>query len=81
MPAAGIMTSIKNNMSVINAGFILTGGTAIGQKSYLWSSSEAQNDLAWSSYFNFPLGLGDCYFDYSHGSKTNRFDVRPVLEF
>ena len=81
LPAAGIMTSIKNNMSVINAGFILTGCTAISQKTYIWSSSEAENNLAWSSYFNFPLGLGDCYFDYSHGSKTNYFEVRPVLEF
>ena len=75
LPAGGIMTSIKNNMSVINAGFILTGGTQIGTSSYYWSSSENDRLYAWSSGFSDDSGL------YGYNFKTYSLEVRPVLEF
>ena len=76
LPAAGIMTSIYNNMSVINAGFILTGGTQIRTSSYYWSSSEYSSDYAWTSGFSGDYGLGSSYLN-----KTSSYGVRPVLEF
>ena len=74
LPAAGIMTSIYNNMSVINAGFILTGGTQIRTSSYYWSSSEFDVLHAWLSCFNCEYGL-------RNADKTSSYGVRPVLEF
>ena len=71
------MTSIKNNMSVINAGFILTGGTQIGTSSYYWSSSEANSSHAWYSGFSYAYGLYKSYSYLKHYSH----EVRPVLEF
>ena len=79
LPAAGIMTSIKNNMSVINAGFILTGGTQIDTSSFYWSSSEYVSGSAWHSGFSYDYGLGN-YLSGSYG-KDNSYEVRPVLEF
>ena len=83
LPAGGIMTSIKNNMSVINAGFILTGGTQIGTSSYYWSSSEHGSNNAWSSNFISGYGLNNSHdYGYYGGSgKDNSNEVRPVLEF
>ncbi len=82
LPAGGIMTSIKNNMSVINAGFILTGGTQIGTSSYYWSSSEDSRYYAWASNFSSDYGLylnlDNYYNDYN---KKDSREVRPVLEF
>ena len=75
LPAGGIMTSIKNNMSVINAGFILTGGTQIGTSSYYWSSSEYYSSSAWYSSFSYGYGLR------SSSGKDSSYEVRPVLEF
>ncbi len=76
LPAAGIMTSIKNNMSAINAGFVLAGGDQLGTISYLWSSSEYRSGYAWYSSFRRDYGLNSTngYRNYSH-------EVRPVLEF
>ena len=87
LPAAGIMTSIKNNMSVINAGFILTGGTQIGTSSYYWSSSEYENYYTWYSVFSYAYGLDyyrdgdDDYNCYQCEIKGSSLEVRPVLEF
>ena len=75
LPAAGIMTSIKNNMSAINAGFVLAGGDQLGTSSYLWSSSETDSNYAWGSYFSNDYGLRSYGREYSSG------EVRPVLEF
>lgn len=69
------MTSTKNNMSAINAGFTLVGGDQLGTSSYLWSSSEYDNDLAWHSSFSDAFGL------YSYSVKNTSYEVRPVLEF
>ena len=80
LPAAGIMTSIKNNMSTINNGFNLAGGAQIGTSSYNWSSSEASSNLAWISRFSFDYGLDDDY-DYYIYNKNRSYEVRPVLEF
>ena len=77
LPAAGIMTSIKNNMSAINAGFILGNGTQL-KSSILWTSSEFYNDAAHVSAFDYDYGLHD---DRDHGYKGSSYDVRPVLEF
>ena len=77
LPAAGIMTSIKNNMSAINAGFVLTGGDQLGTSSYLWSSSEYDGYVAWTSNFSHDQGL---YYD-DRNLKNYSNEVRPVLEF
>ena len=77
LPAAGIMTSIKNNMSAINAGFVLTGGDQLGTSSYLWSSSEYDGYVAWTSNFSHDQGL---YYD-DRSLKNGSSEVRPVLEF
>ena len=78
LPAAGIMTSIKNNMSVINAGFILTGGTQIDTSSFYWSSSEYSGNYAWYSNFSYDYGLGNSGYAYN---KSYSYEVRPVLAF
>ena len=76
LPAAGIMTSIKNNMSAINAGFILAGGTQIGATSLYWSSSEYNREHAWESGFD-----GDYWLYNNYNKLTDSLAVRPVLEF
>ena len=87
LPAAGIMTSIKNNMSVINAGFILTGGTQIDTSSFYWSSSEYGSYYAWYSAFSndygldYYRGIDDDYNCYWCEIKGSSLEVRPVLEF
>ncbi len=80
LPAAGIMTSIKNNMSAINAGFVLAGGDQLGTSSYIWSSSEYDGNFVWHSYFSYYYDYGITNSDYGV-SKGNSLEVRPVLEF
>ena len=82
LPAAGIMTSINNNMSIINNGFNLTGGTPISENNYIWSSSEHKSDSAWFAIFNYnhrDYGINTSYND--DYNKTDSHEVRPVLEF
>ena len=67
LPAAGIMTSIENNMSTINNGFNLAGGAQIGTYSYYWSSSEYDSYYAWSSDFSGDYGLT---YRYSTSGST-----------
>ena len=76
LPAAGIITSINNNMSTINNGFYLAGGTKIGRGSYFWLSSEVNSQNAWHSYFDYD-GLLKLSANYKNISGT----FRPVLEF
>ena len=78
LPAAGIMTSIKNNISAINAGFVLTGGDQLGTSSYLWSSSEVNSYYAWYLHLKYDYGLYNDNYNYNKGYS---YDVRPVLEF
>ena len=78
LPAAGIMTSIKNNMSTINNGFNLSGGAQIGTSSEYWSSSEYKGRTAWASRFSEDYGLDPYGYD---SGKSYSFEVRPVLEF
>ena len=81
LPAAGIMTSIYNNMELINIGYGLARGSKIGTSFKIWSSSEYDRDYAWSSGFSRDYGLyhGD-YRDTYYGKKAS-YEVRPVLEF
>ena len=79
LPAAGIMSSIKNNMLVINAGFTVSGGAKIETNSEYWSSSEFVNYGAWFSDFSDNYGLY-MYFD-AYTSKDHSYEVRPVIEF
>ncbi len=74
LPAAGIIVSIKKNMSEINAGFVLAGGDQLSISSYFWSSSEIDNSSAWHPFFRGNYGVGPHSKNLSH-------DVRPVLEF
>ena len=75
LPAAGIMTSINNNMELVNDGFALAGGNQLESRSDLWSSSEKNKSDAWYSNFYSNDGVNELtkYF------FTN--EVRPVLEF
>ena len=75
LPAAGIMTSIKNGMELINIGYGLVSGTKIGTSSYFWSSSEYSSYDAWSSHFSYDYGLS------SNRNKNLSGEVRPVLAF
>ena len=76
LPAAGIVTSIYNNQSVINTGFSRANGTQL--PTYVWSSSESGSDRAWSSNFYGSYGLSTIY---NYEKDTYGFDVRPVLAF
>ncbi len=75
LPAAGIITNIKNNISTINNGFNLAGGNPFETNPHLWSSSENSNSRAWYSYFRLTSGL------YNFSTKWTNYDVRPVIEF
>ena len=83
LPAAGIMTSLKNGMELINIGYGLVSGTKIGTSSKYWSSSEYSIYNAWYSYFSRDSGVNyDGYYGYDYyGLKDNSIEVRPVLEF
>ena len=76
LPAAGIMKSIKNNMSIINNGFNLAGGTQIGTNSKYLTSSENNFGSTWQSDFTYDYGL----YDYAI-AKNYATEVRPVIEF
>ena len=74
LPAAGILTSIYNNINVINTGFSRAGGTKFDSFTNLWSSTEFNSLIAWvRSYLN-SYGLGIT-------KKYDTHDVRPVIEF
>ena len=75
LPAAGIMTSIKNNISTINNGFNLIRGAQIGRSFYYWSSSEAGKFNAWYMDCRYNCELSKSF------TKTDSSEVRPVLEF
>ena len=74
LPAAGVFTSYYNNQQLVNIGMTNAGGTQIGTRSYVWSSSEYNSDGAWDSGFSFDIGVGGRIKGGSH-------EVRPVLEF
>ena len=78
LPAAGIMTSIKDGMKLINIGYGLVSGTKIGTSSHFWSSSEIDSDYAWFSDFSTDYGLSYRRNYYDKGYSN---EVRPVLEF
>ena len=80
LPAAGIMTSIKNNISATNAGFVLAGGDQLETDYRLWSSSEYDGFRAWNSCFACDYGLSDGDNTASSRKDSSR-EVRPVLEF
>ena len=75
LPAAGIMTSIKNNLSVINRSLALIKNAKTIENSILWSSSETNGGYAWLSCSYCNNGLQGAY------SKRDLHDVRPVIEF
>ena len=76
LPAAGIMTSIKNGMELINIGYGLVSGSKIGTSPYFWSSSEYSSNSAWYSSFSDDYGLSSNPYIYKYTS----YEVRPVLE-
>ena len=81
LPAAGIMTSIYNNMELINIGYGLASGSKIGTSSNIWSSSEYDRDYAWSSGFSRDYGLYHGNYQDTYYGKKASYEVRPVLEF
>ncbi len=83
LPAAGILTSIYNNMELVNIGYGLVSGTRIGKNIRIWSSSEYEGGkrcLAFVSYFSTDSGsIGN--YGVASGYKDGSYEVRPVLEF
>ena len=84
LPAAGILTSIYNNKTKVNAGLIKGGGTQFTDESYtgIWSSCEAEGSLAWKS--DFDNTYGDNKYGISTIVKNHEYievDLRPVIEF
>ena len=73
LPAAGIMTKIYNNQSVIQDAIKKVGGIEF-PSICTWSSSESSKEYAWYSSLSAPYGL------VSH-RKTTTCYIRPVLEF
>ena len=76
LPAAGILTSIYNNMELVNIGYGLASGSKIGTSSVVWSSSEYDGYDAWGFGFSLDNGVLN-YVNF----KSNSDEVRPVLEF
>ena len=70
LPAAGILTSISNNLDAINSGFTKAGEAQFSDLT--WSSTENTKNTAWRGGNSY--GLGYDFKDYDRG-------VRPVLEF
>ena len=80
LPAAGIMTSIYDNISTINNRIDLIGGSRIEKNSYYWTSSERNKSYAWIS--DFALDYGLINFNYAYDGKNDTlYEVRPVIEF
>ena len=83
LPAAGILTSIYNNMELVNIGYGLVSGTRIGKDIRIWSSSEYEDGrryFALVSYFSTEAGsIGN--YGVSGANKDESYEVRPVLEF
>ena len=81
LPAAGIFTSIYNNLSIINNAFNLTGGTQIGTgvDFHYWSSSEYSTRGAWILYIQNDFGIDWAPYGYIY--EISSYEVRPVLEF
>lgn len=73
LPAAGIMTSIYNNQSAVQAGIKKLGGIEFPD-CCTWSSSENDNNRAWISNFSETNGLFAI-------NKNDYHYVRPVMEF
>lgn len=73
LPAAGVMASIYNNQSAVQAGISKLGGVTY-PSCCTWSSSETSSSSAWYSYLGDSSGLGSC-------TKSSNLYVRPVLEF
>ena len=78
LPAPGIFSSIDANRSKINAGLTQAGESYLGN-SKLWSSSETNENSAWASddtdMANTEFGI------YPFWSKSNNYNIRPVIGF
>ena len=75
LPAAGIMTNIYNNQTVIQNAISKVGGVSY-PSCCTWSSSEYSTDRAWVSGLGLSYGLGHYTKNYD-----NFHYVRPVLAF
>ena len=74
LPAAGIMTNIKNQLDTIQYAISKVGGVSC-PNCCMWSSSENSNYFAWYSNLGSSYGLNLL-------PKSNDYlYVRPVLEF
>ena len=81
IPAAGILNSIYNNLSKINASLLSIGGSTIqfhnsyGTGDVYWSSTEASSSQAWSLYFSYTTitaGSLRAWNKYSNGYDQGR---------
>ena len=72
LPAAGILTSLCNNLDAINTG--LSRAKGVKFSSGAWSSSENYSTKAWEAICGNEYGLGD-------NVKDTGNEVRPVLAF
>jgi hypothetical protein len=75
LPAAGIMTNIKNKLDTIQDAISKVGGVSY-PSCCMWSSSESSKYFAWYSNFKYLYCLSD-----GNKSVNSENHVRPVLEF
>lgn len=73
MPNLRQLEAICKNKEVLNKAFIATGGEALDDEAYYWSSTEYSSINAW--YLWVADGTRGNY------GKRNNFYVRPVLAF
>ena len=88
LPAAGIMTSIKNNALIINISIMdivhetennEVGSSTVqvgGEDERYWTSTEQDRGAAWISFFESDYGL-----ESGINKHLSYYDVRPVIEF
>ena len=74
IPAAGIFTSIENNLNIINTGFSHVGGTQFTSYTKIWASTATENGEIFYSDFTQSYALNT-------SSSTAFKDFRPVIEF
>ena len=74
LPAAGVLNMITIYQNEIEAAIIQAGGDSIlSARTYFWTSTECDKDLAWSWY----ALAGDFYI---YGKSTLSYLVRPVMK-
>ena len=86
LPAAGIVSALYNNLTVINLGIKQASGTQLEDSEYFWTSTEYDKYAAWlfcSDTNSSATAFGGIDYGDKDGSGYYNFHptVRPVMEF